>query len=127
LSLTRRKTPTQKKSSGHVGVSFNRSRKKWVATIGFGGKTFYLGNFDKKEDAIRERKKAEEEFNAQRAQEIIGQKFGRLTILEKTGDKGPNGAYLYRCKCDCGNTACVSLSNLRGERIKSCGCLRLKK
>lgn len=46
-------------SSGYNGVYFNRKSQKWVAQIGFKGKTYYLGSYHKIEDAAQARKKAE--------------------------------------------------------------------
>lgn len=47
-------------TSGYNGVYQNRKNGKWVAQIGFKGKTYYLGAFDRIEDAAKARKKAEE-------------------------------------------------------------------
>ena len=45
--------------SGKVGVSFNKARNKWVASIKSNGKSIYLGYYTELEDAIRARKEAE--------------------------------------------------------------------
>lgn len=50
-------------TSGHKGVIWLESRKKWRAYIGYKGKQIHLGNFDSKEDAIKARKKAEEKYH----------------------------------------------------------------
>lgn len=47
-------------TSGVKGVSWNKTRKRWVAQIGFKGKNYTLGRYKNKEDAIIARKKAEE-------------------------------------------------------------------
>ena len=49
-------------TSGKTGVSFDKSRGKWVASMRLKGKAIYIGRFDKKEDAIKARLKAEEEY-----------------------------------------------------------------
>lgn len=49
--------------SGHKGVTWVESRKKWRAYIGYQGKQIFIGNFDKKEDAIKARKLAEEKYH----------------------------------------------------------------
>src|SRR5690625_1584144 len=49
--------------SGHKGVTWLKSRKKWRAHIGYKGKQIHLGHFNKKEDAIGARKKAEEKYH----------------------------------------------------------------
>lgn len=48
--------------SGVKGVSLIRKINKWYAPIGFGGKTYNLGVFKNKEEAIVSRKKAEIKF-----------------------------------------------------------------
>lgn len=63
---------------------------------------------------------------------IIGQTFGRLTVLKihhkkqrynkKTGTKNGN-EYFYLCQCTCGNLTVVSGILLRNSTTRSCGCL----
>ena len=49
-------------TSGHKGVKWDSSRKKWRAYIDVQGKSLYLGRYDKKEDAILAREEAEEMY-----------------------------------------------------------------
>lgn len=57
---------------------------------------------------------------------LAGQRFGRLTVIEKTTtpyDK--SGNLLWRCLCDCGNEVFVRKTHLgepRNGKISSCGC-----
>jgi hypothetical protein len=52
-------------TSGIRGVSWNKRRKKWQAYIMFKKKMYHLGMYDKKEDAAKARKEAEDKyFNA---------------------------------------------------------------
>lgn len=52
----------------------------------------------------------------------VGQKYNRLTIVEKSGyDKHNNR--LYKCRCDCGNFVTVRGNALTSGNTKSCGCL----
>lgn len=53
--------------------------------------------------------------------DLRGEKFGRLTVIEKT-DKRNNGI-VWKCQCDCGNTVLVPTWRLTSGRKKSCGCL----
>jgi len=55
-------------------------------------------------------------------QSIIGEKFGRLTVIKQEGSY-KNGTKLYFCICECGGTAHTSLPHLRNGEVKSCGCL----
>lgn len=50
----------------------------------------------------------------------IGEKYGKLTILEFMYKK--NSHYYYKCKCDCGNEKIIALASLRNGNTKSCGC-----
>lgn len=53
----------------------------------------------------------------------IGKKFGKLTVLEQSKLKRPNGATIYKCLCDCGNISYVDVYSLQNGNTKSCGCL----
>lgn len=55
--------PGKSNTSGHVGVYFNKSRGKWTANIKFKGKYYFLGNFEKFEDACKAREIAEVEIH----------------------------------------------------------------
>lgn len=58
-------------------------------------------------------------------EDIIGKKFNRLTVIEKT-DKTQSGKLLYLCKCDCGGEALVTRTDLIRGHTKSCGCQKRK-
>lgn len=57
---------------------------------------------------------------------MIGQRFGRLVVLEYAGDEyiGSDNNSRYICKCDCGNTAIVGQNKLKSGHTRSCGCLQ---
>ena len=52
--------------------------------------------------------------------DLTGQRFGRLTVIEKSDKKGDNVFWI--CRCDCGNIKTINGSSLRSGRTKSCGC-----
>lgn len=54
--------PPKNNQSGHKGVSWDKSRSMWSAYIQVHGKKIHLGRFYKKEDAIKRRIAAEEEY-----------------------------------------------------------------
>lgn len=54
---------SSRNTSGHKGVYWEKSRKKWNARIGYRKKSINLGYFDEKEDAIKARKEAEEKYH----------------------------------------------------------------
>lgn len=56
--------------------------------------------------------------------DIKGQKFGKLTVLEKLPNKEGIRGTLWRCRCDCGKETIAIGTSLRKGDKKSCGCLR---
>lgn len=63
VELLRAKTVRKNNTSGVPGVEWRASKGVWRATICFKGKRYYLGSFECFEDAVKARKKAEEEFH----------------------------------------------------------------
>ena len=53
---------------------------------------------------------------------LIGQRFGRLIVLQDTYKKSSTGTEIWKCKCDCGNEIEVRSDNLKSGNTKSCGC-----
>jgi hypothetical protein len=53
--------------------------------------------------------------------DLIGQRFGRLVVVEKLPSK--NKKRWWRCKCDCGNLKDVPTNRLTTGGTRSCGCL----
>lgn len=59
--------------------------------------------------------------------QMIGKKFGRLTVVAN-GGTAKNRQALWVCKCDCGKiTSPIAGYDLRNGRTLSCGCLKLEK
>ncbi|EQC84271.1 hypothetical protein [Lactococcus phage proPhi7] len=57
--------------------------------------------------------------------DLTGQRFGRLTVIERSGKVTKDRNTRWKCICDCGNETIVARNNLKGRRrTKSCGCLR---
>lgn len=53
---------------------------------------------------------------------LIGGKYGRLTVIEKSTKKDRHGSSFYTCKCDCGKIVTVPGNGLNIGSTKSCGC-----
>ena len=58
--------------------------------------------------------------------DLIGQKFGRLTVLSLS-DRKVCGRISWICSCECGNKKSIIANNLVRGIAKSCGCLNLEK
>lgn len=56
-----------------------------------------------------------------------GNKYGKLTLIEKLNERAKNYSFMYRCKCDCGNEAKVSFAQMSSGKTKSCGCISRQK
>lgn len=56
--------------------------------------------------------------------ELIGKKFGLLTILDVLEEKDNDGYFKCKCKCDCGNEVITTVSRVKLGRTVSCGCSR---
>lgn len=50
--------------------------------------------------------------------EMIGKRFGKVTVIERAGSSGM-ATWVYLC--DCGNHGVTTGANMRQGRTKSCG------
>ena len=55
--------------------------------------------------------------------DLTGQRFGRLTALERLDEKSGK-SYLWRCRCDCGRELKVRATALTTGNTTICGCAR---
>ena len=58
---------------------------------------------------------------APKADDLTGQRFGRLTVMKRVGTADRKA--IWRCRCDCGKKTDVRSSDLKSGNTKSCGCL----
>ena len=62
-----------------------------------------------------------------KALDLKGQKFARLTVIEKTNKRNASGQIYWKCRCDCGNICEITGSSLKNGHTKSCGCYNKEK
>ena len=55
--------------------------------------------------------------------DLAGQRFGLLTVVEKTANR-QDRYWLWRCRCDCGGETDVTEDSLTQGNSQSCGCLK---
>lgn len=55
--------------------------------------------------------------------DLTGQKFGRLTVIERDNNTNKKCGTFWMCKCDCGTVKSVNSIALRRGLTQSCGCL----
>lgn len=62
------------------------------------------------------------EITRERAMDLTGQQFGRLSVVYHAFSILKGGEKYYLCKCECGNEKFIAGSSLRAGRTLSCGC-----
>lgn len=70
----------------------------------------YIVNFDEKTTRAKK--------------DMIGKRFGKLTVILRLKNLGTQTVYF--CKCDCGNTRVVRAWCLRAGQVSDCGCVSKK-
>lgn len=116
-------------STGVKGVCFLPAQNKYMAYLSIKKKNINLGYYDTLEEAKQARLRAEKKYflpiirkyfahkKTQVRKSYVGQKFGKLTILEELGGNK------VLCRCDCGNVKILKKSTVINGGTKSCGCL----
>ena len=69
-----------------------------------------------------------ERYREAHEQNLVGRKFGRLTVLEKL-PHAPREPIKYKCVCDCDNHTIVNVmgASLVKGLTKSCGCYKIER
>lgn len=55
--------------------------------------------------------------------EMIGKKFGLLTVINRDKRVSNHGDAMWECSCECGGNVITRGNSLRSGHTKSCGCL----
>ena len=56
----------------------------------------------------------------------VGNRYGRLVVIERAEMTNDRRMAYWLCKCDCGNTKIARGVDLRCGGTRSCGCLRVE-
>jgi hypothetical protein len=59
--------------------------------------------------------------------DVVGQRFGRYLVIEKSEKRTKAMKQMVLCKCDCGTEREVVVGNLRSGLSTSCGCWKDEK
>lgn len=70
---------------------------------------------------------AESRYGRVHYKDIVNQKFGHLTVVEKTDKKAANGGVIWKCICDCGNITYATYTELNLGKKVTCGCANCSK
>ena len=71
------------------------------------------------------KKKIETKSEGMKAIDLVGRKFGKLTVLRRAENKGQQVA--FECICECGKSKVIRSVSLLTSDTKSCGCARSEK
>lgn len=55
---------------------------------------------------------------------LVGDRFGKLVVIEKSDFRASDGCIMWKCQCDCGKITFVNTNSLKNGDIESCGCIR---
>ena len=58
--------------------------------------------------------------------DLTGKRFGFLTVIKRSEQKGKDGHVWWDCLCDCGKEKAIDGGSLRHGQTKSCGCYFIK-
>lgn len=56
-------------------------------------------------------------------QNLVGQKFGKLTVIQKALEKNNRHQTQWVCECECGNIKITTSDLLKSKKTQSCGCI----
>lgn len=56
--------------------------------------------------------------------DLVGNRYGKLTVVSLNEEKSKNGVLVWNCKCDCGGTCTARGGNLKSGRTTHCGCVK---
>lgn len=112
------------KAFNDINNKYNSYGTKWICKCDC-GKEVIVNSYDLRVGKVKSCGCLRAELLSQkRSANLIGQRFGKLTVLNliKTDFKGN----LWQCKCDCGNLTSAYTSSLNYNFKLSCGCLKSK-
>lgn len=106
-------------------IKYYKDIKKWKCVCDCGNIT-YVRPTDLESGNTKSCGCLRKEITAQQGksmkENLIGQHFGRLIVLQDTGER-VNNQPMWLCKCECGSLHKVSTNNLKTGNVQSCGCL----
>jgi len=82
-----------------------------------------LRSGDRKSCGCKRKKNKSPKVLKPRYRNLIGEKFGRLTVIE-IAKRDKNNKIRWKCKCECSKEKIVRSSYLLNGDTKSCGCLK---
>lgn len=117
-AINKRRKPKEESKPRILKIRFN-NHLNWTEDNTF------IGTYAEFLEECKRRREREKEERKKRIKEelesYIGQKYGRLTVIEVLKEK--KGDMRWRCKCDCGNEYTNKSKYIKNGRFISCGCI----
>lgn len=101
-------------------------RTAWICKCDCGNECHVTGNDLRTKKIVScgcQKIKRITKLGIQNFKNIIGQKYGFLTVIEATEKRANKGEIIWKCKCECGNLIITKSKNLLSGATQSCGCL----
>jgi hypothetical protein len=109
------------------GKSENK-KHKWLCYCECGNKTITNGSYLKNGSTKSCGCLFYDYVKSQKIIDLVGKKFGRLTVESYNGMHSPKGKtnkqHKWNCLCECGNRVVVRGNGLKTGTTQSCGCLQ---
>lgn len=55
---------------------------------------------------------------------LVGERFGKLSVIKETNKRTANQEKIWECLCDCGQITYVNTASLKNGHTRSCGCVQ---
>lgn len=81
----------------------------------------FIGTYKEYLEECKKRKREKEYEEKEERDRYIGQKFGKLEVIEVI--KSKKGETKWKCRCECGNIYIGKAKYIKNGYLKSCGCI----
>jgi hypothetical protein len=106
----------------------HKGRTFWLCRCDCGGESITSGTTLRTVGAVSCGCYQREDASRLHAENLIGQKFGRLTVVERAPRPRMvrSGEARWLCRCECGGMVSVASGSLKSSGVRSCGCLLIE-
>lgn len=109
------------RADDYIIPSNKKHTTRWLCQCDCGNTTYVTGSNLKNGKIISCGCYKKEKISQKFTKDITGQKFGKLTVIERVENK--KGRVCWKCLCECGQEVIVSSNSLVRQKTMSCGCL----
>lgn len=119
MGITRLKDITGERFDMVVAIEYDTDKQRWKCLCDCGNYCYKLGGNLRR----HKREGCRESCGCLRNNlNLVGQKFGKLTVYDFSHKEEKTKAKIWKCHCECGGGILVCSSDLRNGNISHCGC-----